>query len=81
MRLVATLLLLGAIALSLIVYYMFASIVIAIWFPDRAGRTWVDLANSPTIAPSRLFFKWVVPVLLILLPLWLAWQAIGVTLE
>jgi len=81
MRLVATIFLLGALALSIVVYYMFANVVFAIWFPDRARRQWVDFARSPTIELSRPFFKWVMPVLLILLPLWLAWQALEVTLE
>lgn len=81
MRLVATIFLLGAIALSAIVYYMFANIVIAIWLPGRAKRQWVDFVNSPAIELSRPFFKWVMPVLLLLLPLWLAWQALEITLE
>jgi len=81
MRLVATIFLLGALALSIVVYYMFANVVFALWFPDRAKRQWVDFVRSPTIELSRPFFKWVMPVLLILLPLWLAWQALEVTFE
>lgn len=81
MRIAVTILLIGAVALTVVVYVMFAHIVFAIWCPNRASRKWVEVANSSAILASRPFFKWIVPILLVLMPVWLAVQAIRITLE
>jgi len=81
MKVVVTIIALAAVALTAYVYFLFFNIVFAIWCPGRAARKWLDLANTPPLQMSRPFFKWIVPIWLILVPVMLFLEVIKVTLE
>jgi len=53
------------ISIFLGLYYFSLIISIAIWFPDKAKRKWVELTKSPGINAFIWFWKWVAPVWLI----------------
>jgi len=53
------------ISIFLGLYYFSLIISIAIWFPDKAKRKWVDLTKSPGIHAFIWFWKWVAPAWLI----------------
>lgn len=43
-------------------YYFSLIISIAIWFPHKAKRKWVDLTKSQGIDAFKWFWKWIAPV-------------------
>ena len=51
-------------------YWLLLTVSIAIWFPNRAKKEWLLLAESAAIQYALILFKWVVPVLLVLLLLY-----------
>ena len=66
----------GALALTCWVYYLLFGISIAIWFPGRAKPKWIAQAESPPIQIVYPVFKWLVPIWLILLPIYVVTQVL-----
>jgi len=47
-------------------YYLMAKISYAVWFPNRVGGKWTNIAEYPPVQLFLPLFKWVIPVWLAL---------------
>jgi hypothetical protein len=57
----------GGIALSLLAYYVFTNLAIAIWVPAKANEKWLAILEQPIVLYFRPLIKWIVPLCLILI--------------
>lgn len=62
MKLIGIIIVAGAIALNIYIYYLFFNISLAYWIPEKSKEKWIDFVGNPVFLMSYPFFKYAAPI-------------------
>ncbi len=81
MKLIGIIIIGGAIALNIYIYYLFINISVAYWMPDKSKEKWIDFVGNPVFLMSYPFFKYAAPIWVLLVTLTLLLLGIEFVLD
>ena len=69
MKLIGIIIIVGAIALNIYIYYLFFNISVAYWMPEKSKEKWIDFVSNPAFLITYPFFKYAAPIWILLVTL------------